>query len=129
MEIYSINTKKDIMELKEKSKIAADQNKVHFYGFNNPKVLILISNDKRNPDGCQDASCAAENILLAANSYGLGAVWLNPLMTLRNVEPVKEVLDKYKIPENHIIWASIALGYPLSDGAALVKKTDVVYYV
>ena len=124
-----LTQKKDIMELKEKSKIAADQNKVHFYGFNNPKVLILISNDKRNPDGCQDASCAAENILLAANSYGLGAVWLNPLMTLRNVEPVKEVLDKYKIPENHIIWASIALGYPLSDGAALVKKTDVVYYV
>ncbi len=63
----------------------------------------MISNDKRNPDGCQDASCAAENIMIAANSFGIGSVWLNHLMTLRNVSPIKELLDDYNIPKEHVI--------------------------
>ena len=88
-----------------------------------------MSNDKRNQDGCQDASCAAENIMLAANSYGIGSVWLNPLMTLRDKEPVKSLLDKLGIPENHIVWSMIALGYQVYDGKPLVKRTDVVHYV
>lgn len=118
-----------IMQLKETVKKAAEKEKVHFYGFENPRVLILVSNDKRNQDGCQDASCAAENIMLAANSYGIGSVWLNPLMTLREKEPVKSLLDKLGIPENHIVWSMIALGYPVYDGERLVKRTDVVHYV
>lgn len=83
---FTVLTKQeDICVLKETTKIAAAEQKVNFYGWENPKVLILVSNDNRNPDGCQDASCAAENMMLAAGSYGLGSVWLNPLMTLRNV--------------------------------------------
>lgn len=119
----------DILNLKEKTKIVAEQEKVHFYGWENPKVLILISNDMRNQDGCQDASCAAENIMLAAQSYGIGSVWLNPLMSLRNIEPVKSVLDSYGIPTGHTVWASIALGYPVNDGAVLQKKTDVIKWI
>lgn len=91
--------------------------------------MILVSNDNRNPDGCQDASCASENMMLAANSYGLGAVWLNPLMTLRNVLPVKALLDDYGIPENHTVWATIAIGYPVSNGAALAKRENVIHFV
>ena len=117
------------MQLKETVKKAAEKEKVHFYGFENPRVLILVSNDKRNQDGCQDASCATENIMLAANSYGIGSVWLNPLMTLRDKEPVKSLLDKLGIPENHIVWSMIALGYQVYDGKPLVKRTDVVHYV
>lgn len=127
---FTVVTKQeDILRLKENAKIACEANKVHFYGFENPKVLILVSNDTRNTNGCQDASCAAQNIMLAASSYGLGSVWLNPLMTLRNAEPVKTVLDDFGVPENHTVWATIALGYPVSAGAALAKKTDVVNYV
>ena len=91
--------------------------------------MILISNDTRNPDGCQDASCAAENIMLAAQSYGIGSVWLNMLMTLRDVEPVKTVLDDIGIPANHTVWASVALGYPMAEGAKLKKKENVVRYI
>lgn len=124
-----LKSKKDIQNLRKSTKEAAVQNKVHFYGWENPDTLILISNDKRNMDGCQDASCAAENMMLAAQSYGIGSVWLNPLMTLRDIEPVKTLLDSYDIPANHIVWAAIALGYPVSDGAKMQKKDDVVRYV
>lgn len=119
----------DIQKLKESTKVTAENEKVNFYGWENPRVLILVSNDNRNPNGCQDASCASENMMLAANSYGLGAVWLNPLMTLRNVLPVKALLDDYGIPENHTVWATIAIGYPVSNGAALAKRENVIHFV
>ena len=127
---FTVLTKQeDICVLKETTKTAAAEQKVNFYGWENPKVLILVSNDNRNPNGCQDASCAAENMMLAAGSYGLGSVWLNPLMTLRNVSPVKEVLDGYGIPERHTVWASVAIGYPVADGVALAKRENVVKFV
>lgn len=119
----------DIAEMKELTRQTAEQNKVHFYGFENPQVIILISNDDRNANGCQDASCAAENIMLAAESYGIGSVWLNPLMTLRGKEPVKSLLDRYGIPAGHTVWAAVALGYPVSGGVSLQKKENVVFFV
>lgn len=118
-----------IAKLKEATITAAKENKVYCYGFENPACIILISNDRRNPDGCQDASCAAENIFLAAHSYGIGSAWLNPLMTLRNAEPVKSLLDSYGIPANHTVWCMAALGYPVAEGTLLAKKKDVVCYV
>lgn len=124
-----LTRQEDILELKELARQTAMQSNVHFYGFENPKVLILISNDNRNQDGCQDASCAAENIMLAAGSYGIGSVWLNPLMTLREKEPVKSLLDRYGIPAGHTVWATVALGYPVSEGAMLQKKENVVFFV
>ena len=90
--------------------------------------MILVSNDDRIPYGCQDSSAATENIFLAAASYGIGTVWVNALMHLRKHAPVKEMLDKMGIPENHTIWSCICMGYPVSDGAALARKEHVVFY-
>lgn len=127
---FTVLTKhEDIQRLKYQTRETAEREKVYFYGFENPPVVILISNDERNPCSCQDAACAAENIMLAAYSYGIGSVWLNPLVSLRNVEPVKTVLDDFEIPVNHIIWATVALGYPYNEGAVLKKRADVVKYI
>ena len=124
-----VTNEEEIGKIKEAARVTAAKNKVHFYGFENPAALILVSNDARNADGCQDASCASENIMLTAWSYGIGSVWLNPLMTLRDKEPVRSLLDSYDIPQNHVVWSMIALGYPVTEGALLKKKTDVVKWV
>ena len=127
---FTVLTKQeDIERLKEAARIAAEANKVNFYGFENPKVLILVSNDDRNHNGCQDCSCAAENMMLAAASYGIGSVWLNPLRTLRHKSPVEEVLDSFNVPANHTVWASIALGYATHQGQQIKRKTDVIEYI
>ena len=127
---FTVLTKEsDISRLKSAVLISAKNEGIHVYGFENPRVLILVSNDNRNPDGCQDASAATENMLLAATSYGIGSVWLNPLKTLRMVEPVKSLLDEYGIPENHTIWSSVALGYSSHEGASLQKREDVIKYI
>ena len=124
-----VRTPDQIAQLKEAALESAKKAKVYCYGFNNPACLILVSNDSRNHNSCQDASCAAENMLLAAHSYGLGAVWLNVLRTLRDVSPVKEVLDAYGVPENHNVWSMIAIGYPAEEPAGIKKKESVIHYV
>lgn len=118
-----------IRRLKEITRVNAEKAKVHFYGFENPQALILVSNDRRNNDGIQDASCAAENMMLAAQSYGIGSVWLNPLMTLCDEPEIRKLLDSYQIPAQHIVWAMVALGYPKAQGKLLAKKEDVVRVV
>ncbi len=124
-----ITDQEKIARLKETAREASKKNKIHFYGFENPQCLILISNDSRNPDGCQDASCAAENIMLGAQSYGIGSVWINCLMTLRHETPVEAVLDEFGIPEKHTVWSTVALGYPVSEGVLLAKKSDVIKWL
>lgn len=127
---FTVVTKKEEMErLKAAAGEAAKANNVHFYGWDNPVLLILVSNDRRNADGCQDASCAAENMMLAAWSFGIGSVWLNPLMTLRDKQPVKEVLDDFGIPGNHAVWSTIAMGYPVADGVLLKKNPEVTRWI
>ncbi len=117
-----------IEALKELVGRVAEEQKVVLYGFENPKVLILISNDKRNPNGIQDSSCAAENMMLAAQSYGIGSTWINVLRTLCDEPEIREVLDSYGIPANHNVWAMVALGYPKAPGT-LLKKKDVVHWI
>jgi nitroreductase len=56
-----------------------------------------------------DCSAATENILIAANALGLGAVWLG-------VHPSKELIDGtrklFNIPEHVTPLGIISLGYP-----------------
>ncbi len=118
-----------ISEIRQKIGDTTKRKKVYFYGFDNPQALILISNDKRNPYGIQDSSCAAQNIMLAAYSYGLGSVWLNPLMTICDDPEIREVLGRCGVPKDYNVWAMIALGYPASNPAPLAKKKNVVSWV
>lgn len=125
-----IRSTETIAKIKEAIDRAADGKKdVHVYGFNNPQALILVSNDRRNQDGVQDSACAAENIMLAAHSLGLGSVWLNPLMTLCDEPEIRVLLRSFDVPDTHIVWAMIALGYPAQEGKLLAKRQDVVRWV
>lgn len=107
----------------------AKEKGVYFYGFNNPVTLVLVSNDRRNDNCIQDSSCAAENIMLAAGSYGIGTVWLNALKTISDEPKVRELLNTYGIPKTHIVWSTIAMGYPAKEPKALAKKMGVVQWL
>lgn len=118
-----------ILEFRDIVSKAAKENNVYFYGFNNPTTLVLVSNDRRNENCIQDSACAAENIMLAANSYGIGSVWLNPLKTISDVPEIRALLDSYGIPKTHIVWSTVALGYPAKEPKALAKKMGVIQWV
>ncbi len=107
----------------------AKEKKVHFYGFNNPKTIVLVSNDRRNADGIQDSSCAVQNMMLAANSYGIGSAWINALMTICDEPEVREMLQGFGISDTHIVWSTVVMGYPAKAGKELAKKTNVINWV
>ena len=56
-----------------------------------------------------DCSTATENLLLAAHSLGLGAVWLGVYPEKQRISDVSELLE---IPDGVIPISLIALGYP-----------------
>ena len=61
------------------------------------------------PYWIQDCSAAVENLLLAAESLGLGAVWTGAYPIEERVSSLRSVVD---LPKNIIPLALIPVGYP-----------------
>ena len=83
------------------------------YNFYKPAALIIPSNDRENPLGQDDNACALENIFLAAHSLGIGSVWINQLRTICDDTEIRSFLNAIQIPETHVVYGAVALGYPL----------------
>ncbi len=82
------------------------------------QVAILVCGDLRL-DRCdgywvQDCSAASQNILIAANALGLGAVWTGIFPTEDRVVNMKKLLD---IPDYVIPLCLIPVGYPVESKA------------
>ena len=107
----------------------ASEKKVRVSGFENPAAFVLISNDIRNQNGVKDASCAAENIMLAANAYGIGSVWINALSTMCDDDEIRHQLQAWEIPDRHQVYAMIALGYPEGEVNSPKRNLNVIHYV
>ena len=99
------------------------------YNFYAPPTLIMLSNDKDNTNGLADCACALENIFLMANSLGIGSCWINQLKTICDEKEVREVLNSFGIPENHIVWGIAAIGYPASMPKAHGRKDGVIKFI
>jgi len=93
------------------SKIASFHN--HAEMLKNASLAILVCGDinldKHNGMWIQDCSAATENILIAINAQGLGAVWLGIYPRKERVNGLTNLL---KLPENIIPFSLISIGYP-----------------
>lgn len=66
----------------------------------------------------QDCSAASENILIAAESLGLGAVWTAVFPAQVRVKIVRDILD---LPENIMPLNVIPIGYPAGHDSPINK--------
>lgn len=75
------------------------------------KQAIIVCGDtiKSNNAWLLDCSAAAQNVLLAAESMGLGAVWT---AVYPYPDRMKVVRDALKLPEHIIPLTAIPIGYP-----------------
>lgn len=106
---FTVLTKtEDIQEL---AGVIAKQLDRDDYDMYKPTVLIIPSNGRESKFGRDDNACALENIFLAAASLGIGSVWINQLHGICDEQPVRAMLDKYGIPDDHIVFGMAALGY------------------
>lgn len=72
---------------------------------------LSVTDDKGNPSGnwMFDCSAATENLLLAAESMGLGAVWTAVYPYNERLRPVTEVMQ---LPDYIVPLNVIPIGYP-----------------
>jgi len=60
----------------------------------------------------EDCGAATENLLLAAEATGLGAVWMSSYPVKRKMQPLVERLG---IPDGVLPFAIVPVGYPAGD--------------
>lgn len=78
-------------------------------------ALVLVTNRKDNGCALQDASCAMENMMLAACSMGLGSCWINQPYRLRDDPELRALLAPLGLTDGELICASLALGQPAGE--------------
>ena len=84
-------------------------------------VVVCAVPDERDPGYWpQDCSAATENLLLAANALGLGAVWLGFHPLPEREEKMRALLG---IPENVVPFSVVPIGYP-AEHPAPVDRYD-----
>ena len=79
-----------------------------------------------NGNWTQDCSAATENLLLAAEALGLGAVWTAAYPYEARVNPIREALG---LPENVTPLCVVPCGYPAGDDQPKDKwKPENIHY-
>ena len=74
-------------------------------------VIVLALADPTIGPWVEDASCALENMMLAAHALGLSTVWVHREREIFDSEAGKALLRKWGLPETLRGVGSIALGY------------------
>lgn len=101
-----------------------------FHVFYNAPTVILVSGDENNKMADVDCAAATENMLLAAESLGIGSCWVGFIAYLLNSESGKEYLKKLGIPEGYKQIHSVALGYKrVNVTNAPARKENTVNYI
>ena len=96
------------------------------YNMYEPEVILIPSNEKGSKFGKEDDACALENIFLAAHSLGIGSVWINQLQDICDRPAIRQVLDSFGIPADHVVYGLAALGYPDDTKAEKARTGKVV---
>lgn len=109
-----------IVNLIEKAK---DENANFLY---NAPTYVIVSNLKDNGNAMADSALAIGNMMLAAHSLGIGSCWLNQLPGLTHMPRIQQLLTELGIPENHIVYGSVVLGYPTDEPKPAEPRKDVI---
>lgn len=98
------------------------------YNFYLPAAIVLVSNDTENGNGLADCACAINYMFLSAHALGIASCWINQLKDVMDDKAVREILDSFGVPGNHIVWATAALGYAAAPIDEKEKNLNVVKY-
>lgn len=91
-----------------------------FYGA--PALIVVFAHPKALTP-VEDGALAAENMMLAARSMGLGSCWIG---FAKSLQASHEFLREVKAPTNHQLIAPLIFGYPREDGRPAPKEEPQV---
>lgn len=115
-------------EFVKKNKEMAERDPNFKNMFRNAPNVIVIATPRG--EGSIDAGLMGENMVLAAQSMGLGTCCLGgPVQFVKNDDSAKPYLDKLELPEGYEIAYMIAVGYPDEQPAAKERDMGKVRYI
>ena len=92
-------------------------------------VFIIISVDKGDLNGEATTALALGNMMLAAQSLGLGSCWLNQIPRMAKLPPIQALLSEIGIPETDIVFGTLVVGYPQTEVEGPPREaSEVVFF-
>ena len=93
-------------------------------------TFIIASADENDLSGVVDVSLALGNMMIAAESLGLGSCWMNQLPKMNSVPHVRSFLSELQIPEGHAVHGTLVLGYAANRSKGLEpRENEVVFFL
>jgi nitroreductase len=96
-----------------------------FNAFYNAQTLIIVSGDDNVITVQFDCALAIGNMLVAAESLGIGSCWIHTPSMIAD----KEFLNILGIPDGYKIYGSAIFGYSNKKPEAPIRKEDIVNIV
>lgn len=81
----------------------------YVYDYNAP-VLVVVSNRRGYPNAIADSACALQNMMLTAESMGIGSCWINQLHWLDENQLIRDYLEPLGLGADETICGAVALG-------------------
>ena len=94
--------------------------------FHNAPLLVIIFGDKKSMTADWDCAMAAQNMMLAANSRGIGSCWIGLVMPALTDEKILKELDA---PPGYKAVAPLIFGYPQGKTAMPERREPEVKWL
>jgi nitroreductase len=102
----------------------------NFHIFYNAPTVVLVSYDEKALTPIQDISAATQNMLLTAESMGIGSCWNGFVSFLfQNEQNAEKYRKKLQIPTGYKLSHAIVLGYPKQKVLNSPKRKENFYNV
>lgn len=132
-EIRVVNTPQYISELDSLNRSLAqakgiDASNVRHAAFGAP-VMIFIANDTAYDFSQVDCGLLGANMILTAESLGLGSCCLGGIVRTMKLPEAKPLLERLELPEGYNLLYAISLGYPDESPAAKPRTTEKISFI
>ena len=132
-EIRVVNTPEYISELDSLNRSLAlakgmDASKIRHASYGAP-VMIFIANDPSYDFSQVDCGLLGANMILTAQSLGLGSCCLGGIARTMKLPEAESLLKRLDLPENYNLLYAISFGYPDESPAAKPRRAEKIKFV
>ncbi|MDR2475118.1 MAG: nitroreductase [Bacteroidales bacterium] len=118
-----------LKKINDRVKTKSNNTKEDYSVFYNAPTLIIVARDKQNNYSASDCGMLAQNILLSAESLGLGTCVIGSLAGVFNDSDSGDLLKAIKLPDTHEVIYGIALGYKNETPDAKPREKAKVQFI
>ena len=128
-EVRVVQNPELIARINNRFKEISKNTKEEFSVFHGSPMVIFVGKDKENGSSPSDCGMLAQNILLSAESMGIGTCVIGSAYMVFQGEGSKEYMDAINMPETHEVMYGISIGYKNESPDAKERDINKVQYI